>query len=147
MPLAKCEQLRNIERMTYADSVQEALTSSDLWHPQPVARPHYTGHRERLRERALAAGPAALPDYELLELLLFRSIPRGDVKPLAKQLIARFGSLGAVFGATAAELRTVAGVGEAVALDLKLMHEATLRSAREQIKRRPVISSWASLLA
>ncbi len=95
----------------------------------------------------MAGGLPALPDYEVLELLLFRSVPRGDVKPLAKQLLARFGSLGAVLGATAENLRTVAGVGEAVALDLKLLHEATLRTAREQVVRRPVISSWAALLA
>ncbi len=95
----------------------------------------------------MAGGLPALPDYEVLELLLFRSVPRGDVKPLAKQLLARFGSLGAVLGATAEDMRTVAGVGEAVALDLKLLHEAGLRTAREQISRRPVISSWAALLA
>ena len=95
----------------------------------------------------MAGGLPALPDYEVLELLLFRSVPRGDVKPLAKQLLARFGSLGAVLGATAENLRTVAGVGEAVALDLKLLHEVALRTALEQVVRRPVISSWASLLA
>ena len=95
----------------------------------------------------MAGGLPALPDYEVLELLLFRSVPRGDVKPLAKQLLARFGSLGAVLGATAEDLRTVAGVGDAVALDLKLLHEAGLRAAREQVVRRPVISSWAALLA
>jgi len=109
--------------------------------------PHYAGHRERLRTRAVAGGLAALPDYELLELFLFRSIPKKDVKPLAKQLLARFGSLGGVLGATAEELRTVKGVGESVALDLKLLHEATLRTAKEQVARRPVISSWSALLA
>ncbi|MDB5450931.1 MAG: hypothetical protein JWQ52_2059 [Phenylobacterium sp.] len=88
-----------------------------------------------------------MPDYELLELYLFRSIPRGDVKPLAKQLLARFGSLGGVLGATPEELRTVAGVGEAVALDLKLLHETALRTAKEQVARRTVISSWQALLA
>lgn len=95
----------------------------------------------------MAGGLPALPDYEVLELLLFRSVPRGDVKPLAKQLLARFGSLGGVLGATAEDLRTVAGVGDAVALDLKLLQEAGLRAAREQVVRRPVISSWAALLA
>jgi DNA repair protein RadC len=114
---------------------------------QPEPAPHYVGHRERLRERALAGGLAALPDYEVLELHLFRSIPRGDVKPLAKRLIARFGSLAAVLGATLEELKTVTGVGAAVALDLKLTHEAAQRMGREEIKRRPVISSWSALLA
>lgn len=128
-------------------SVEDASPQAQLWRPAPAPKPHYAGHRERLRERAVAGGLAALPDYEVLELLLFRTIPRGDVKPLAKQLLARFGSLGGVLGATAEELRTVAGVGEAVALDLKLQHEITLRAAREQVARRPVISSWTALLA
>jgi DNA repair protein RadC len=136
-------------------AVQDAAAPSDLWRAKPVsppakgkdAPPHYAGHRDRLRERATAGGLPALPDYEVLELLLFRSVPRGDVKPLAKQLLARFGSLGGVLGAAAEDLRTVTGVGEAVALDLKLLHEASLRGAREQVARRPVISSWSALLA
>jgi DNA repair protein RadC len=130
-------------------AVEDAAAQSDLWRPKAVAppKPHYAGHRDRLRERAAAGGLPALPDYEVLELLLFRSIPRGDVKPLAKQLLARFGSLGGVLGATPEDLRTVAGIGEAAALDLKLLHEAGLRAAREQVARRPVISSWAALLA
>ena len=130
-------------------AVEDAAPQSDFWRtPNPPApRPHHAGHRERLRDRAVAGGLSALPDYEVLELLLFRSIPRGDVKPLAKQLLARFGSLGGVLGATAEELRTVVGVGEAAALDLKLLHEAGLRTAREKVVRRPVISSWTALLA
>lgn len=128
---------------------QDASPQPDLWAGRPVREPapHYAGHRERLRQRAGAGGLAALPDYEALELFLFRSVPRGDVKPLAKQLLARFGSLGGVLGATAEDLRTVAGVGEAVALDLKLLHEINLRTAREQVAKRPVISSWNALLA
>ncbi|MBL8774185.1 MAG: DNA repair protein RadC [Phenylobacterium sp.] len=130
-------------------AVEDAAAQPDLWRGRPTSepKPHYAGHRERLRERAEAGGLAALPDYEVLELFLFRSIPRGDVKPLAKQLLARFGSLGGVLGATAEELRTVRGVGEALALDLKLLHEAGLRTAREQVARRTVISSWTALLA
>ena len=131
-------------------SVQDASPQPDLWLVPKRARkerPHYAGHRDRLRERALASGLAALPDYELLELYLFRSVPRGDVKPLAKQLLARFGSLGGVLGATIEELATVRGVGEAAAMDLKLLHETSLRTARETVARRPVISSWSALLA
>jgi DNA repair protein RadC len=109
--------------------------------------PHHHGHRERLRERAAAGGLAALPDYELLELYLLRAIPRRDVKPLAKALIARFGGLPGVFAATTAELRTVAGVGESVALDLKLAHEAALRIGRDAVGKRTVITSWSQLLA
>ena len=130
-------------------AVEDVSAQPDLWRARPAAapKPHYAGHRDRLRERAVAGGLPALPDYEVLELFLFRSIPRGDVKPLAKQLLARFGSLGGVLGATPEDLRTVAGVGEAIALDLKLLHEATLRTAKEQVARRPVISSWSALLA
>jgi DNA repair protein RadC len=129
-------------------AVQDVSAQPDLWVPaKPAPKPHFTGHRERLRERAVAGGLAALPDYELLELFLFRSIPKRDVKPLAKQLLARFGSMSGVLGATPEELKTVAGVGETVALDLKLLHEVALRTAREAIGRRPVISSWSALLA
>ena len=137
--------------MPARSALEDASPQPDLWAAAPPARreppPHYAGHRERLRERAAEGGLAPLPDYELLELLLFRSIPRGDVKPLAKQLIARFGSLGAVLGADAEALKQVRGVGAAAALDLRLVHEAVLRACREPVARRPVISSWSALLA
>ncbi len=107
--------------------------------------PH-AGHRQRLRERATAS-LAALPDYEVLELILARSLPRGDIKPIAKALLARFGGLAAVFGARPEELAGIKGVGSAAALDLKLVCEATLRIARGEARRRPVISSWSALLA
>jgi DNA repair protein RadC len=131
-------------------AVEDVFAQPELWlAPQCAAKvkPHFTGHRERLRGRAQAGGLTALPDYELLELFLFRSIPKRDIKPLAKQLLARFGSLSGVLGATPEELKTVAGVGDTVALDLKLLHEAALRTAKEAIGKRPVISSWSALLA
>ena len=113
--------------------------------PNPP-RSHHTGHRKRLRERA-AISFAALPDYELLELLLTRSLPRGDIKPIAKTLLIRFGGLAGVLGADGAELKTVVGVGAAAALDLKLIHEATVRMGRGEVRKRPVISSWTALLS
>jgi DNA repair protein RadC len=115
--------------------------------PPAPPRPHHLGHRERLRERALNGGLAALPDYEALELYLFRSFPRGDVKPLAKDLLKRFGSLAGVLSASAEDLRRVRGIGEAAALDLKLVHELTQRIGLEPMRRRTVISSWSALLA
>ena len=113
--------------------------------PSPQA--HQLGHRERLRERALKGGFHPLPDYELLELFLYRSLPRGDVKPLAKAILARFGSLGGALGADIEALKTVPGVGETLALDLKLLHEATLRTNREVVEKRTVVSSWSALLS
>ena len=109
--------------------------------------PHHAGHRARLRERLLRAGPASLADYELLELYLFRTIPRGDVKPRAKALLARFGSLEGVLAAPEREIARVEGVGSAVAADLKLVHAFSLRLTHGQVARRPVISSWTALLA
>jgi DNA repair protein RadC len=105
------------------------------------------GHRGRLRERAEAGGLAALPDYETLELYLFRSQPRGDTKKKAKALLARFGSLGGVLSASLPELLSVPGVGEVAALDLKLVHELAQRMGREPTQRRTVISSWSALLS
>ena len=82
-----------------------------------------------------------------LELFLFRSLPQGDVKPLAKALLERFGGLAAVLAADVEALKTVKGVGAAVALDLKLLQEASLRIGRAEVTKRPVISSWSALLA
>lgn len=110
-------------------------------------KPHYVGHRDRLRDRAAEGGFAAIPDYELLELYLFRSLPRGDVKPLAKALLTRFGSMTGVMAASLSELKSVAGVGQTVALDLKLAHEAAVRMGREEVARRTVITSSSQLHA
>ena len=128
-----------------AEAPQPDLWSAAPTRPVKAPRPHFHGHRERLRERA-GRELAALPDYELLELQLFRSIPRGDVKPLAKALLTRFGSLAGVLAASPAELRSVPGVGEAVAFDLKLLAEVGLRVGRATVGKRPVISSWSQLL-
>jgi DNA repair protein RadC len=108
--------------------------------------PHYAGHRERLRQRFASAGADALADYELLELVLFRSIPRRDVKPIAKELLKRFGSFAEVISAPVARLTEVAGVGEAVALDLKIMAAAGQRLAHGKVAKRTVLSSWSSVI-
>lgn len=103
-------------------------------------------HRKRLRARFLAGGADAMPDYELLELLLFRAIPRQDVKPLARALLDQFGDLNRVIAAPVARLRAVAGVGEAVIVELKLAEACAQRMARARVMHRPVISGWQSLL-
>ncbi|SDA42669.1 DNA repair protein RadC [Mesorhizobium qingshengii] len=109
-------------------------------------KPHYLGHRDRLRERFAAAGPDALPDYELLELLLFRLIPRADTKPVAKALLARFGTLAEVLGAPVGLLQEVKGIGPAVALDLKVVAATAQRMARGEVRGREILSSWQQLL-
>ncbi|MGO6814875.1 DNA repair protein RadC [Rhizobium brockwellii] len=107
---------------------------------------HYHGHRERLRDRFREQGDAALADYEILELLLFRLIPRRDTKPIAKALIERFGSLSGVFGAPQALLTEVKGVGEAVALDLKLISTVAHRTLKSELRSKQVLSSWSSVI-
>jgi DNA repair protein RadC len=108
--------------------------------------PHYYGHRERLRARFREAGAEALADYELLEAVLFLAIPRGDVKPLAKTLIATFGSFAEVIAAPPARLAEVKGVGPAVITNLKIVQAAANRLAKGEVKRRPVLSSWSAVL-
>jgi DNA repair protein RadC len=108
--------------------------------------PHYLGHRERLRSRFREAGADAVTDYELLELVLFRTIPQRDIKPLAKELIAKFGSFAEVLAAPAPRLEEVKGIKEATSTDLKILHAAASRLARGQVKKRPVLSSWSAVL-
>ena len=108
--------------------------------------PHYHGHRQRLRERFLSGGADALPDYELLELLLFFAIPQRDTKPLAKALIARFGSFADVIAAPADRLMEVEGVKEGTVTALKIVEASALRLARTRIIGRPALSSWEALL-
>jgi DNA repair protein RadC len=108
--------------------------------------PHYFGHRDRLRARLRDAGPDALADYELLELVLFRALPRRDVKPLAKLLLQRFGSFAEVIAAPPALLREVDGIGDAAVAELKIVQGAAARLARGEVRQRPVLSSWSSVL-
>lgn len=109
-------------------------------------RPHYHQHRERLRTKFNEAGPNALADYELLELFLFRTIPRQDTKPLAKALLAKFGNLDAVLAAPVQRIAEVKGAGPAVAQDLKLVQSMLERAAKAPLKQRTVISSWSQLV-
>lgn len=103
-------------------------------------------HRKRLRDRFVSGGAAALPDYELLELLLFRSLPRCDVKPVAHRLLKTFGDFNRVLSAPLDRLTEVRGVGDTVATDLKLIEAAAQRHARARILQRPVMSGWDAVL-
>jgi DNA repair protein RadC len=107
---------------------------------------HYHGHRERLRKRFLEAGDEALADYELIELILFRAIPRRDVKPLAKALIKKFGSFAEVVAAPLARLKEVEGVSEGVATEFKIVEASARRFARGQISKRRSLGSWAQVI-
>jgi len=111
----------------------------------PDDSPHFHGHRERLRARFLQSGDDSLPDYELLELVLFGAIPRRDVKPLAKDLLRQFGGLGEVLSAEAHQLR-VAGCTDAVIATLKVTRAAGLRLLRAGVVGRNAITSWQALL-
>lgn len=108
---------------------------------------HHDGHRDRLRERFSEAGPTALADYELLELVLFRTIPRRDVKPIAKGLMKRFGSLSEVLNAPPARLVEVPGMGAASALDLSILAALNERALRSSVVDREILSSWSAVLA
>jgi DNA repair protein RadC len=110
------------------------------------AQPHYHGHRERLRERFRAAGDEALSDYELLELVLFRALPRRDVKPLAKTLIATFGSFAEVVAAPVTRLAEVSGLGDAAITELKVVQASASRLLRGALGKRPALSSWSAVL-
>jgi len=107
---------------------------------------HYHGHRRRLRQRFLAAGSEAISDYEMLELILFRAIPQRDVKPLAKNLLATFGSFSEVIAAPAERLNEVDGLGEAAIAELKIVQAAANRLVRGEVKQRQVLSSWSNVL-
>jgi DNA repair protein RadC len=106
----------------------------------------YLGHRERLRDRFREGGTAALPDYELLEMVLFRAIKRGDTKPIAKALMARFGTFAEVISAEPERLMEVKGVGEAVATELKIIQAAALRLTRGMVLDRPMLGTWNAII-
>lgn len=111
------------------------------------ARPHYWGHRERLRTRFLEGGHAPMPDYELLELLLFNAVPKIDVKPLAKRLLETFGDLNGVVAASEHRIRQVEGADRWVYLQLRLVDAFAQRMAKAKVMRREVLSSWEALIS
>ena len=104
------------------------------------------GHRARMRQKLLTAGPVALADYELLEMVLFLALPRRDTKPISKALMARFGSFANAIAAPLNDLVAVEGIGEAGAAALKTVHAAALRLTRAEIIERPVLANWDALM-
>src|SRR6266576_2507560 len=113
---------------------------------QSTEEPHYHGHRERLRDRFFGAGPDALSDYELLEMALFAAIPRRDTKPLAKELLKKFGSFTEVIHAPVTRLREVKGIKDASINQLKLLAAASGRAAKREIERKVALSSWNDVI-
>jgi DNA repair protein RadC len=109
-------------------------------------KPHYLGHRERLRRRFRDAGADAVPDYELLELILFRAVPRRDTKPLAKAILAQFGTFAEALNAPEERLKEVPGLGQAAITEIKLVRAAALRLVRGEVLERPVLGSWSQVL-
>jgi DNA repair protein RadC len=127
-------------------SQQNEPGAADAGLPFHADAPHHVGHRERLRERFLEGGAGAMPDYEVMELVLFAAIPRRDVKPLAKKLIAHFGGFAEAIAAPRARLREVDGIGEAAVTQLKIVEAAALRLSRTAMLNRPALSSWSALI-
>lgn len=115
--------------------------------PQKSAPPHYSGHRQRLRERFLLGGSDALPDYEMLEMVLFAANGRKDMKPLAKTLMAKFGSFDEVISAPPERLREVPDVGDSAIAALKVVEAAAQRLSRSRVVDRTVLSSWSAVMA
>ena len=113
--------------------------------PRPI--PHYWGHRDRLRKRFREGGSEALPDYELLELILFRAIARRDVKPLAKDILARFGSFAEAVAASPERLMEIEGVTDVVVTELKIVQAAALRTSQGEMKKRPILAAMSTVLS
>jgi DNA repair protein RadC len=135
------------ERVHFAEQAGSAAVGKPpATAPNGREEAHYHGHRDRLRSRYREHGEAALADYEILELLLFRLIPRRDTKPIAKALLHRFGTLAGVFGASPALLQEIDGIGEAVALDLKLVATVSQRTLKSELRNKQVLGSWSAVI-
>ncbi|MEO1282610.1 MAG: DNA repair protein RadC [Pseudomonadota bacterium] len=125
----------------------DKAVKSDTGNKKPkLNKPHYHGHRQRLRDRFMDAGPDAIPDYELLELVLYGAFRQGDTKPLAKELLAEFGTFAGVINAPPKRLREIKKVGEAVISQLKIIQAAAVRVAKTELSDKPLLSSWSQVL-
>jgi DNA repair protein RadC len=128
--------------------MQAASPSFRVWKTMAIgvlkeaSVPHYLGHRERLRDRFRQYGAETLPDYELMELILFRAIPRRDTKPLAKAIIGKFGGFAEAITASDERLAEVSGLGQAAITEIRLVRAAALRLMQGELLKRPLLSSW-----
>lgn len=132
-----------------SSDLEEAVTSMGGGDEPPAIAapdPHYFGHRQRMRDKLLTQGAPGFADYELLELLLALAIPRRDVKPLAKDLLARFGDFGSVIAADPRDLMSVPGIKETATAALKLVHGASIRLLKSRVLERPLLSAWDDLM-
>ena len=134
---------RQASRLAPSESAGGGLVTGE----DGTARPHYWGHRERLRTRFLSGGHKAMPEYELLELLLFNAIPRIDVKPLAKRLLAAFGDLNGVVAASEQQLLRIDGATDRVFLQLRIAEAFAHRMGQAKVLNRHVLSSWSDVIA
>lgn len=131
------------ERLYFAEQNTQVISKKKQ---TPTKTEHYHGHRDRLRQRFKTNGGDALEDYELLELLLFRLIPRRDTKPIAKALLEKFGSLAQVFGAPVTRMQEVKGIGESVAHDLKLLAQISQRTLKSELRGKQLLTSWTAVI-
>ena len=131
----------------FAEVPLPLFDSDEVQAPARVSAPSYLrDHRKRLRDRFMTGGAAAVPDYEMLELVLFRAIPRRDVKPLARALLDQFGDFNGVLSAPEDQLAATPDVGPAVICELKIVEAAAHRLTQARIRERQVLSSWDALL-
>lgn len=131
--------------MSAADDKAEAAAQPGLFEA-PVDVPGHLGHRERLRQRFMQGGADAMPDYELLELVLFKAQPRRDMKDLSKRLLARFGSFAEVINAPDVLIKEVNGAGDRVVEELRIVRAAALRLMQKQVIDKPVLASWEKVI-
>lgn len=111
-----------------------------------AAAPHYFGHRDRLRQRFRQSGHESLPDYEMMELILFRAIPRRDTKPLAKAILEKFGSFAEAINASEERLSEISGLGQSAITEIRIIRAAALRLMQGEVLKRPLLSSWDKVI-
>jgi DNA repair protein RadC len=145
-PASKSKRAASKTKPAAAPPAEHSFCEAPCLPAKTQEPPHYYGHRERLRERFRTGGPEALPDYELMELLLFRAIPRRDTKPLAKEILKKFGTFAEAISADWERLAEVEGLGRSAIFEIKLLQAAALRLTRGNAMQRPVLNAWSTVI-